>query len=414
MGYAIKQSSTAQPLLFFMQDSAASRFLGKTGLTCTVTLSKNGGSFASPAGAVSEVGNGWYAVAGNATDSGTLGPLTLYATASGADPCTVEFTVVAYDPQSATSLGLSDIIAIKAKTDNLPSDPADASDIAASFSTVNSALSTISGYLDTEVAAILAAVDTEVAAIKAKTDNLPADPADASDIASSFSTVSSSLSSLASTLSTISGYLDTEVAAILAAVDTEVAAIKAKTDNLPSDPADASDIAASFSTVNSTLSTISTNTQDLPVMITGDGTAGAKFTTTALSNAPGGGGGSSAPVLYTSPLSVVVEAGASDEQFLTLRRSHIGPLRVNLVDASKVPIATTGATLTAAIYSPAGTELLTGLEVTELLGDEGQVSVQADMTEAALADYATVNLTVTRDNGATDVTTATLAIRILG
>lgn len=36
---------------------------------------------------------------------------------------------------------------------------------------------TIAGYLDTEVAAILAAVDTEVAAIKAKTDNLPASPA---------------------------------------------------------------------------------------------------------------------------------------------------------------------------------------------------------------------------------------------
>ena len=40
-----------------------------------------------------------------------------------------------------------------------------------------SALSTVAGYVDTEVAAILAAVDTEVAAIKAKTDNLPASPA---------------------------------------------------------------------------------------------------------------------------------------------------------------------------------------------------------------------------------------------
>ena len=38
-------------------------------------------------------------------------------------------------------------------------------------------LTTVAGYIDTEVAAILAAVDTEVAAIKAKTDNLPASPA---------------------------------------------------------------------------------------------------------------------------------------------------------------------------------------------------------------------------------------------
>lgn len=76
------------------------------------------------------------------------------------------------------------IDAIKAKTDNLPSDPADASDVAASFSTVNSTLATIAGYIDTEVAAILAAVDTEVAAIKAKTDNLPASPAATGDIPS--------------------------------------------------------------------------------------------------------------------------------------------------------------------------------------------------------------------------------------
>jgi hypothetical protein len=61
--------------------------------------------------------------------------------------------------------------AIKAKTDNLPSDPADASDIATSFGTVNTTLGTIAGY-----------IDTEVAAIKAKTDNLPAAPAAVGDI----------------------------------------------------------------------------------------------------------------------------------------------------------------------------------------------------------------------------------------
>ena len=51
------------------------------------------------------------------------------------------------------------IAAVKAKTDNLPSDPADDSDI------------------DAQLAAIAAYIDTEVAAIKAKTDNLPASPA---------------------------------------------------------------------------------------------------------------------------------------------------------------------------------------------------------------------------------------------
>jgi hypothetical protein len=166
-------------------------------------------------------------------------------------------------------------------------------------------LATLAGYVDTEVAAILAAVDTEVAAIKAKTDNLPASPAavgsamtlaaayDAAKTAATQASVDdiptnaelatalgtaddatlaaiaalNNLSSAqaqtaaaaaltaydpptkgeldsavgllatAANLATLAGYVDTEVAAILAAVDTEVAAIKAKTDNLPASPA---------------------------------------------------------------------------------------------------------------------------------------------------------------------------------
>lgn len=67
--------------------------------------------------------------------------------------------------------------AVNAKTTNLPTDPADASDIAASFSTVNSTLATIAAYVDTEVASILSAAN----AIKLKTDNLPASPAATGD-----------------------------------------------------------------------------------------------------------------------------------------------------------------------------------------------------------------------------------------
>lgn len=210
----------------------------------------------------------------------------------------------------------TEIAAIKAKTDNLPSDPADASDVAAAVAAVSAKIDTVDDLIDTEVGAIKSVtdkidtamesdggvyrfttnaleqapsgggggssdwtadektviktvlgipssgttpesptagalkdiddhIDTEVAAIKAKTDNLPSDPADASDISAAFSTVNGSLSTLASSLSTLMGY-----------VDTEVAAIKAKTDNLPADPADASDIAASLSSITSSLSTI--------------------------------------------------------------------------------------------------------------------------------------------------------------
>lgn len=58
-------------------------------------------------------------------------------------------------------------------------------------------------------------LDTEIAAIKAKTDNLPTDPADASDVAAAITVATSGLATAAN-LATVAGYLDTEIAAILA------------------------------------------------------------------------------------------------------------------------------------------------------------------------------------------------------
>ena len=84
----------------------------KTGLTPTVTLSKDGGAFAAAAGAVTEISNGRYALAGNAADRNTLGTLSLHATATGADPVDMDFMIVAFDPFSA----LADV---KAKTDSM-------------------------------------------------------------------------------------------------------------------------------------------------------------------------------------------------------------------------------------------------------------------------------------------------------
>ena len=100
----VKQSSSSRALVFLMVDSS-DHITGKTGLTPTVTISKNGAAFGSPSGAVSEIGSGLYKVAGNATDSNTLGSLILHATATGADPVDVEFEVVAFDPQDAVRMG---------------------------------------------------------------------------------------------------------------------------------------------------------------------------------------------------------------------------------------------------------------------------------------------------------------------
>ena len=109
MGYSVKQSQTARPLLFKLR-LASDHITGATGKSPTVTLSKNGAAFGSPAGAVTEVANGWYKVAGNATDAGTLGPLVLHATAALCDETDEAFEVVAYDPDDG-SIGLLDLTA---------------------------------------------------------------------------------------------------------------------------------------------------------------------------------------------------------------------------------------------------------------------------------------------------------------
>ncbi len=56
----------------------------KTGLTCTVGLSKAGAAFSGAAGAVAEISNGWYKVSLTTVDTNTLGDLSFYITAAAA------------------------------------------------------------------------------------------------------------------------------------------------------------------------------------------------------------------------------------------------------------------------------------------------------------------------------------------
>jgi hypothetical protein len=107
MPFDILQSSTQSPLPFFMVQSS-DHITGATGLSPTVTIRKPGGSFAAPSGAVTEIASGWYQVAGNATDTNTLGPLLLHATGAGADPCDIVVAnIVAYNPQDSVRAGLT-------------------------------------------------------------------------------------------------------------------------------------------------------------------------------------------------------------------------------------------------------------------------------------------------------------------
>lgn len=97
MGYAVSRYNTTEPLTFLMILSS-DHITGATGKTPAVTISKNGGAFAAPVGAVSEIGNGLYKLAANQIDADTLGPLLLHATATACDPRDDTFSVVDYNP----------------------------------------------------------------------------------------------------------------------------------------------------------------------------------------------------------------------------------------------------------------------------------------------------------------------------
>lgn len=211
MGYLIQQSSTARALVFLMVDST-DHVSGKTGLSPTVTIRKEGGSFAAPSGAVTEIANGWYQVAANATDSNTLGSLLLHASATGADPVDDRFEVVKFNPDDNVRLGLT----------ALPNAAADAAGGLAISDAGGLDLDTLLGRLD-------AAISTRLAAASYTA------PLDAAGTRAA--------------LGMSAADLDTQLDAIAAFIDTEIAAIKAKTDNLPPDPADASDIAALFTAI---------------------------------------------------------------------------------------------------------------------------------------------------------------------
>ncbi len=105
MGYAIGRNNSTSPIRFLVVLSS-DHITGATGKTLTVTVAKGTGSFATPAGAISEVGNGIYQIAPNATDANTVGPLMVHATASGCDPMDDQFDVVNYDPFAFIPTGI--------------------------------------------------------------------------------------------------------------------------------------------------------------------------------------------------------------------------------------------------------------------------------------------------------------------
>lgn len=99
----IRQINTTSRPISILLVSSTDHINGVTGLSPTVSLSKDGGAFALASGAVTEIGLGLYKLAGNATDRNTLGELNIHASGAGADPFDVTYTIVSWNPFDVAS-----------------------------------------------------------------------------------------------------------------------------------------------------------------------------------------------------------------------------------------------------------------------------------------------------------------------
>jgi phage tail sheath gpL-like len=89
----LKQSTARNRVVLMIDD--ADHITGKTGLTLTITASKNGAAFGSISPTVTELADGWYSLALTTSHTDTLGDLALHITSTGADPTdTVDQVVV--------------------------------------------------------------------------------------------------------------------------------------------------------------------------------------------------------------------------------------------------------------------------------------------------------------------------------
>lgn len=88
------KQSTAKNVMILMVDST-DHVTGKTGLTLTITASKDGAAFASISPTVTERGNGWYNIALTSSHTDTLGDLALHITGTAADPADIVLLVEA-------------------------------------------------------------------------------------------------------------------------------------------------------------------------------------------------------------------------------------------------------------------------------------------------------------------------------
>lgn len=102
------KQSTAKNLMVFMTDSS-DHINGKTGLTLTITASKDGGAFSSISPTVTERGDGWYSLALTTSHTDTLGDMAFHITGTGADATDISRHVVVQLPGEIMTANVTQI-----------------------------------------------------------------------------------------------------------------------------------------------------------------------------------------------------------------------------------------------------------------------------------------------------------------
>jgi hypothetical protein len=240
------KQSTAASVMVLMVDST-DHVTGKTGLTLTITASKNGGAFASISPTVNERGSGWYELQLTTAHTDTLGDLALHVTGAAADPTdTLSYVVsrhladLAYPATSGRSLAVESdgmvhgdlkewlgVAPLALDTQRVVVDVDHIRDDKINSNTFDDDAITAAALSAGAVSEIQAglALEATAQAIKGKTDNLPADPADESILEAAIAGVLADTNDIQSRLpaALVSGKMDSTIGAVTASALTAAA-----------------------------------------------------------------------------------------------------------------------------------------------------------------------------------------------
>lgn len=188
----LRQYGVATTLYFPLIDKGATDFEA-TPVTIAAgdcKISQDGGSFSNTTNNFAHVGGGYYSLSLTATEMQAKQIVIKIVDQTGTKEWEDQgINITTCGNASAEIPNLADapvatvdtvVDAIKAKTDNLPSDPADASDISAAFSALNdldaagvrSAVGLSSANLDSQLAALPTAVENADALLTRDVDNV--------------------------------------------------------------------------------------------------------------------------------------------------------------------------------------------------------------------------------------------------